>query len=456
MAERNRKKRKHYDLTDASIRGLLRVGERFEVSDGGGLTLAYRDGYSAPVWRLRYRIGGKRRRDGEQGQTGTARVIVLGSYRDLSLANARAEAKQLRADVTKGIDVAGEKRERAQQAVAKIEAARNLYTVGRLADEYFERHIVGRWKHPNIVRSRIEKRIKPAIGKLAVHDVKPLHIDKMLREIVADGAPTIANDVLRWTRRMFNHAAKLGLVNGNPASYFTLSDAGGKEEARERALSRDELVKLFEAMRKTPGLSIENVLTFKLLLMLAVRKSELTNAKVAEFDLDKATWALPADRTKTEAATDIPLPPAVVELLRELIRLGEGSDYLLPARKAQDRMLPHIHENTLNVALSKVQRQMGIKLDDMERRFTIHDFRRTARTQLSKLEIPPHIAERCLNHKIRGVEGVYDRHAYFDERRDALTKWSAVVLECERGKPASTGKPANVVPMKRKAAARGR
>jgi integrase len=204
-------------------------------------------------------------------------------------------------------------------------------------------------------------------------------------------------------------------------------------------------VKFFAAMRKTHGLSVENVHTFKLLLLLAVRKGELTGAKVSEFDLKNGVWELPAERTKTDAAIDIPLPPAAVEALRELVRLGEGSDYLLPARKVQERMLPHIHENTLNVALSKVRKLMpGVE------QFTIHDFRRTARTLLSELKVPPHIAERCLNHKIKGVEGIYDKHAYFDERREALTKLAAVVDECEAGKAS------NIVPMKRKAGSHGR
>ncbi len=93
---------------------------------------------------------------------------------------------------------------------------------------------------------------------------------------------------------------------------MTEEEARGGEFARERALSRDELVKLFAAMHKTPGFSVQNALTLKLLLMLAVRKTELTAARIAEFDLKAATWALPATRTKTNSAIDIPLPdPAV-------------------------------------------------------------------------------------------------------------------------------------------------
>ena len=170
---------------------------------------------------------------------GKSRVMNLGSYTDLLLAAARQSAKELRAKIALGHDVAGEKQERKSMALARIEAARSVTTVGQLADEYFERMINGRWKRPNIVRSRIEKDIRPHLGELALDAVEPRHIDAMLRAVVKRGAPTIANDVLRWVRRMFDYAIKRHLVRFKPAAAFDLADAGGKELARERALSRD-------------------------------------------------------------------------------------------------------------------------------------------------------------------------------------------------------------------------
>lgn len=418
-------------LTDTAIRNWIKSGERFEgKGDGEGLWLSYRENFAVPVWRFRYRFAGK------------ARVMNLGSYSDLSLADARKTAKELRARVALGHDVAGEKKERKRAAVAKIEADKLALTVGELADEYFARNILGRWKHPNIVRARIEKDIKPNMGSMRVEDVKPAHVDAMLQTIVKRGAPTIANDVLRWTRRIFGYAVKRHMVTYNPASAFNVADAGGKEDARDRTLSRDELAKLFEAMRVAKGFTVENHLTVRLLLILAVRKSELTGARVEEFDLDRAVWHLPAERTKTSMAMDIPLPASAVASLRELLRLGGGDAYLLPARKRQERMLPHIHENTLNVAMSRVKPLMKGCAN-----FTIHDFRRTARTHLAALGVDPHIAERCLNHKIKGVEGIYNRHDYFPERKDALARWARFLDSCE------TGEASNVVPMKRTAKA---
>lgn len=415
-------------LEDRKIKSWIKNSEHFEQrGDGGGLFLCFRKNMVIPVWKFRYRLAG------------TRSVMTLGSYSVLSLAEARRQAKELKARVSLGYDVAKEKQERKVEAISKNETGKNVFTAGQLADEYFTKNILGRWKHPNVVRSRIERDIKPNIGKFPVDEVKPLHIAKMLESIVDRGAPTTANDVLRWTKRMFDYAIKRHIVQFNPASAFDLSDAGGEEKARERALSRDELVTLFEAMRRTKGFSSINLLTIRLLLMLGVRKSELTTAKISAFDLDNATWKLIAADTKTKAVIVIPLPIQAVETFRDLIRLADGSDYLLPARQYQDRRLPHIHENTLNVALSKVKANMPAVAP-----FTIHDFRRTARTHLAALGVDSHIAERCLNHKIKGVEGIYNRHDYFEERKTALQTLANFLESCE------TGKVWNVTPIKKR------
>ena len=154
---------------DVTIRGWSRSGERFEDrSDGDGLVLTWRKDTGSPFWKFRYRFAGK------------PRVMSLGSYSDLPLSAARQIAKELRAKVALGHDVAAEKQERKSEAMARIESARTVMTVGKLADEYFERMVLGKWKHPNIVRSRIEKDIRLHLGKLSLESVEPRHIDAML------------------------------------------------------------------------------------------------------------------------------------------------------------------------------------------------------------------------------------------------------------------------------------
>lgn len=419
-------------LNDKMIQAWIRNNERFEQRGDDlakGLFLSYRKGTAIPSWRFRFRLCGMRK------------VITLGSYTDLSLANARKQAKELRARVVLGYDVAAEKQERKADAIKKNEEKNNSFTAGQLADKYFNDQVVGNVKHPNIVRSKIEKDIKPYIGKLAADQVKPLHIDAILKNVVDRGAPTVANDVLRILKHMFNYAIKRHIVEYNPASAFQVSDAGGKESSRDRYLLQDELIGFFIAMRKAKGFSQANLITMRLLLMLGVRKSELIEARLSDFDLQAGTWTLTKDNTKTKAGIIIPLPKQAINSINELIELSESSEWLLPARKAQDRRLPHICENTLNVALSKVRPYMPENTDH----FTIHDFRRTARTHIEALGFPPHIGERCINHKIKGVEGVYNRYDYFDERAKALQALANFIEACE-GNTAF-----NIIPFNKKA-----
>src|SRR5690606_31318480 len=146
-------------------------------------------------------------------------------------------------------------------------------------------------------------------------------------------------------------------------------------------------------------------------------------------DFSNHTWSIPSERTKTESGYTVPIPTSILQLLEELAFRANGSEYLFPARRASKRR-QYISDDTLNHALSKM---FGQKVDGKKKpypnilgdagieHFVVHDLRRTCRSLLAANRVAPHIAERCLNHKLKGVEGVYDHHDYLDERREALT-----------------------------------
>ncbi len=109
------------------------------------------------------------------------------------------------------------------------------------------------------------------------------HVDEILQKIIARNAPTVANDVLRWTQRIFNYGIKRHMLETNPTTAFEIADAGSKEKSREHWLT-------IQAMHITKGFSRQNELTMKLLLALCCRKMELRGALWAEFDLDTAIF----------------------------------------------------------------------------------------------------------------------------------------------------------------------
>jgi integrase len=86
--------------------------------------------------------------------------------------------------------------------------------------------------------------------------------------------------------------------------------------------------------------------------------------------------------------------------------------------------------DTINAALKQVKHGLP--------HFTIHDLRRTARTHLAALGVRREVAERCLGHKLRGIEGIYDRYDYFQERRMALGQWTQLIVEAEYGRTTVT------------------
>ncbi|MBQ1767459.1 MAG: site-specific integrase, partial [Aquincola sp.] len=223
-------------------------------------------------------------------------------------------------------------------------------------------------------------------------------------------------------------------MDRNPAADFDQIDAGGEEEARERWLTLEELHQLAQAMRTTPNFGRENELAVWLLLALCVRKMELLSARWEAFDLDAGIWTLGREYTKTRTPIRIPLADPVIAWLKEAKVFAFGKPHVFPARRlVRSRMgqprknrYDHVSPDTLNVALKR------LNLLDIEH-FTVHDMRRTARTHLAGLGVDRFVAERSLNHKLRNVEGVYDRHDYFAERAAALAAWASLLVDVERG-----------------------
>lgn len=202
-----------------------------------------------------------------------------------------------------------------------------------------------RYKYPEVVARVLRRHVRPVLGQMPPADVQPTHIDRVLTRIVAAGAPTIANDALRYMARMFRMAVRNQWIDRNPAADFELTDAGGDEVARDRWLTLDELRQLARAMRETPNFGRQNELAVWLLLALCVRKMELLSARWEAFDLDRGVWTLTKDNTKTGASIRIPLAKPVLAWLREAKVLSFGKAYVFPARRLVHRRLGAFRKN---------------------------------------------------------------------------------------------------------------
>jgi len=241
--------------TDKTFRAWLSAGS-VDRGVGDGLTFVATEARARvdkASWILRYRYGGK------------SKEKVIGRYPDIPLKDARELARNNRGLLQQGADVAEIKRREKLKAL-------DMHNVDGLAQIWYERHIQEKYKHPQVVERVIRRHIKPTIGKLPVEEVRPVHIDRVLMKIVAAGAPTLANDALRYMFRMFHFAVKRKWIESNPVYGFEIADAGGTKIPGSRWLSREELSALAEAMRDTPNFGRLNELSVWLLLALCVGK----------------------------------------------------------------------------------------------------------------------------------------------------------------------------------------
>lgn len=287
-----------------------------------------------------------------------------------------------------------------------------------------------RLKNPQIPTRIYNKEIKPHIGNKPVDSISGLDIRDIINKVKDSGRPSIANDTLLCLKQIFSHGIRLQITNANPAAAFTNKQAGGTENSRDRFLTYKEVATVFKILREQrQHFTVENYIALVLLLLLGVRKSELTQAKWIEFDLDKATWDLPIERSKSKSTICIALPDQVLSLIKLLKILAHSSEYVFPTRRAGTK--GHISNDTLNHAVAnlfgkrtgKNESSTGNVLGEAGiDHFVIHDLRRSCRTFLEELKVPDNVAEKCLNHKVKGVRGVYARFEYFEERKEALQK----------------------------------
>lgn len=393
-------------LTDLQIRHWVREGAPLAKADGNGLTFTL-SASGAAGWILRYRHGGRRRE------------LSIGRYPDISLANAREIATIKRAEIMQGGNPAVDKQK------AKACAAKD-WTVRELVKDYRAKKLVSLADSTQVSYGRHLKRIENRLGALTVREIEASDVIALIEASSLTWGES--NMLLITAKCLFTHACGKRLVNTNPCHGIMLSALLGERPPKRRRLmlTRDELHLLLNAQMRR-----HNALSISILLATAVRSAELYKSMWQDVHLDEARWHIP--QSKTGPAMDIPLAPVVVGWFRELHELAGESAYVLPAR-TRGRAARNGGDTYVNK--DSIREAIGYWLDTEKpavRRFTPHDLRSTMKSHMRALGVPRDISEMCLNHKLSGVEGIYDRHTYFDERKAALVKWAQFLVACKAG-----------------------
>src|SRR5262249_7129045 len=141
--------------------------------------------------------------------------------------------------------------------------------------------------------------------------------------------------------------------------------------------------------------------------------SEVATMRWRDIDMENRTWTLPAEMMKAGRLHVVPLSPLAIEILRGC-RLRAPGSYVFSTRK--DR--PIAGYSKAKEAVDALIAAMG----DIEP-WAIHDLRRTVATGLGRCGVSRFLIARVLNHGDSTVTGIYDRHEYLPEKREALEKW---------------------------------
>jgi integrase len=315
----------------------------------------------------------------------------------LTLSDAKTEAKKYLGEVAKNGDPLADKRKA---------AAAGDDTFKAISEEYIKRE----GKGLRSIREReaiLKRHVFPKLGSQPIGEIKRSGVVKLLDKIDDEAGPSAADHTLAVIRRVMSWHASRSDDFRSPIVRGMIRVKPG-ENARQRILSDDELRQVWTAAEASTGVFGPFV---QFLLLTASRRTEA--ARMARTELIDGSWIIPASRYKTGVEMVIPLSPGASRALARVPRI-ENSPWVFTTDGAH----PFSGYSKAKAVFDKA---CGVK------DWTLHDLRRTARSLLSRAGINADVAERCLGHVIGGVRGVYDRHAYFDEKRLAFAALASLV-----------------------------
>ena len=362
------------------------TGKQIDYFDAGMPGLVLRLNYGgAKVWRALYYVK-RTNKDGKRVTIPTTHK--LGRYPHLKLKEAREAARRFLADPQKGL------------AEADTGSFRDV------ANNFIKRHVeASRLRSQPEIERCLNKYVYPAWEHRAFREIKRGDVADLLDRIEDRHGARQADLVLAIIRKMANwYAARTDdyvspVVRG-------MHRSNGSDRRGKRILDDDEIRALWNVEAGTFAAFV------KVLLLTAQRRDKVATMKWD--DISDDTWTIVSAEREKGNAGSLRLPPMVLEIINAQPRIA-GNPYVFAGRG----------NGPLN-AFSQRKEELDAKLPDMPP-WVLHDLRRTARSLLSRAGVRPDISERVLGHAIPGVEGVYDRHAYRDEKADALNRLAALV-----------------------------
>jgi integrase len=311
-----------------------------------------------------------------------------------------------------------EARERAREAVKRVRAGLPPFETPPGAPERF-RQVAERWlarevrakafrSARDIVRI-LETIVFPRWGERPFIGIRRSDIAALMDHVEDNHGARQADIALGVVRSlMYWHAARTD--DYSPPVTRGMQRQSTKHQARARVLDDAELIALWTATEDAGAFGA----IVRLCLLTAQRSRKVASMRWADIAND-GEWTIRREPREKGTAAALVLPPIAFAIIRAQPRVGSNAHVFAATRGGGPWRDWGKSKARLDAAMP------GVRL------WVIHDLRRTARSLMSRARVVREIAERVLGHAVPGVEGVYDRHQYRDEKADALARLAALV-----------------------------
>ena len=330
---------------------------------------------------------------------------------------AREQAKNILESVRKGIDPTEAKRRAIQQNAASLEINRTL-AFNSYSYQFLDRQVTDRaLRREKEIRSIFARDLIPYFNSQPITTITKKDIDACLNKI-GKRSRSSANKAYRWLKNMFNRAVLDDDVSKSPVDKIKMPFP---EPPRDRVLNDNELRAVWEGTT-TMGYPFGPLI--QLLITTGQRLREVAQAEWSEIDMHSCEWTIPGSRIKNGKKHVVPLGKNTVGILQTL--WDDRSDRSNFVFTTNDRTPVSGFSKAKNRLDEKLYNELGACPP-----WTFHDLRRSFATGCQKLGIPVEHTEALLNHKIStaGLVGIYQRHDYGPEKKQAVELWDERLAE---------------------------